>query len=220
MLNFEEKSDVNMKVGVMVAMESERNALRDAGVDNVILTGIGKVNAAMTATEFILEYKPDCIISSGVAGGIDSSLRPGDFVLGRECAYYDVWCGEGNLRGQVQGLPQRFRSGESLLSVARRLVVPGVSVHEGLICTGDRFLETVNEAEEVKSIYPDALACDMESAAVAQVCVRLGVPFVSFRAISDVLAVDAAEHWQSYEGFWDNLKAGSFAMLKAFLENL
>ncbi len=208
-----------MKVGLIVAMESEQQALRSIGIDNAVLSGIGKVNAAIAATELIIREKADCIISSGVAGGIDKVLKVGDLVLANQVAHHDVWCGEGNLPGQVQGLPQRFCADSTLLSIARGLKLDRCHIHEGLLCTGDRFLGSWKEGQAVKKIYPDALACDMESAAVAQVCLHYGVPFLTFRLISDVLSSEA-EHQQAYEGFWKDLKANSFSFLKQLLEKL
>lgn len=67
--------------------------------------GIGKVNAAAGAVELIRNFEPDCIISTGVAGGIDSCLKVMDVVASRQIVYHDVWCGEGNAYGQIQGLP-------------------------------------------------------------------------------------------------------------------
>ncbi|MGN1226666.1 MAG: 5'-methylthioadenosine/S-adenosylhomocysteine nucleosidase [Candidatus Cryptobacteroides sp.] len=208
-----------MKVGLIVAMESEQQALRSIGIDNAVLSGIGKVNAAIAATQLILKDKPDCIISSGVAGGIDKVLKIGDFVLANQVAYHDVWCGEGNLLGQVQGLPQRFCADSTLLSIARSLKLEHSQIHEGLLCTGDRFLTSWEEDQAVKKIYPDALACDMESAAVAQVCLHFGVPFLTFRVISDVVSSET-NHQQAYDDFWNELKANSFSFLKLLLEKL
>ncbi len=208
-----------MKVGVIVAMDSEYEALRAVGIENVVRSGIGKVNAARVTTELIINERPDCIISSGVAGGIDDSLNIGDFVIANQVAYHDVWCGEGNLRGQVQGLPQRFCADSGLLTYARALKVPDASLHEGLICTGDQFLTTLEEDREVKRMYPDALACDMESAAVAQVCLHYAVPFLAIRAISDVVTPQC-NHQQAYDNFWQDLKANSFFLIKRLLDNL
>ncbi len=208
-----------MKIGLIVALDSEYEALRSIGVENVVRAGIGKVNAARSATEVILEQKPDCVINSGVAGGIDNLLKIGDFVLANQVAYHDVWCGEGNLRGQVQGLPQRFCADAGLLSVARNMEVGNACLHEGLICTGDQFLTTIEEDQAVKRLYPDALACDMESASIAQVCYHYGVPFLAFRAISDVVTPQC-NHQQAYDGFWKDLKENSFSLLKKFLDIL
>lgn len=57
--------------------------------------GIGKVNAAAGTVELIRNFQPDCIISTGVAGGIDSELNVMDVVVSRNIVYHDVWCGEG-----------------------------------------------------------------------------------------------------------------------------
>lgn len=205
-----------MKIGIIVALETELHALQAAGVENVVLAGIGKVNAACAATKLILEEHPDCIINSGVAGGIDKCLNVGDFVIGNQFAYHDVWCGEGNLRGQVQGLPQRFNADEALLKVARTLKSEHFAIYEGLIATGDQFLTTLEEDAKVKALYPDALACDMESASIAQVCHRFGVPFLALRAISDVVTPEK-NHQELYDNFWNDLKSNSFTLVLEFI---
>ena len=115
-----------MKIGIITAMSSEQKQLANQLEDkteskkgpfsyiegairrnDVILTqcGIGKVNAAAGTVELIRNFQPDCIISTGVAGGIDSCLNIMDVVASRQIVYHDVGCGEGNAYGQLQGLP-------------------------------------------------------------------------------------------------------------------
>ena len=91
------------------------------GANTVVMcgSGIGKVNAALSAQRLILACRPDCIISTGVAGGLDSSLRPKQVVASSEVVYHDVWCGEPNQWGQVQGMPARFRVGETFQPTKR-----------------------------------------------------------------------------------------------------
>ena len=112
-----------MTIGVISAMDSEHRQLAERlqekkvadygnlhyvegmlGSNRVILTqcGIGKVNAAVGATELIRRFAPDCIVSTGVAGGIDACLKVTDVVASDSLAYHDVWCGDGNEYGQVQ----------------------------------------------------------------------------------------------------------------------
>ena len=67
--------------------------------------GIGKANAASGVTNLILTFHPDCIISTGVAGGIDAKLKVMDVVISKEACYHDVVCGDDCDPGQVQGLP-------------------------------------------------------------------------------------------------------------------
>lgn len=207
-----------MKKGLIVAMTSEYEALRRAGVTGVIKSGIGKADAARAATEFILTEHPDCIINSGCAGGVGKGLHVCDIVVGSQTAYHDVWCGEGNLPGQVQGLPQRFDADPALLRAALSLQTAQL-VRSGLICTGDQFLTSPEDDARVLGIYPDALACDMESAAIAQVCRHYGVPFLSFRMISDVHG-SGQDATALYKDFWQKVADDSFAFLKLLIDKL
>lgn len=207
-----------MKTGLIVAMASECEALRRAGVEGVIQSGIGKTDAARAATEFILKEHPDCIINSGCAGGVAAGLHVFDIVVGSQYAYHDVDCGEGSLPGQIQGLPQRFDADPALLAAALGLQTAR-PLHSGLICSGDQFLTSPEDDARILGIYPDALACDMESAAVAQVCRHYGVPFLSFRVISDVHSSrEVAE--AGYRDFWKRIADDSFAFLKQLTDHL
>ena len=207
-----------MKAGLIVAMTSELEALRRAGITGAVQSGIGKAAAARTATEMILRDRPDCIINSGCAGGLAPAVAVCDIVVGAQTAYHDVWCGEGNLRGQVQGLPQRFDADPALLRAARS-VRTDAPLHCGLICSGDQFLTTAAEDARMLDIYPDALACDMESAAIAQVCRHYGVPFLSFRIISDTRA-GGHDRQTAYSDFWGHISADSFAFIRQLTEAL
>ena len=189
------------------------------GANRIILLqcGIGKVNAASGVTSLILHYHPDRIISTGVAGGIDERLRVMDVVVGRETCYHDVWCGEECDPGQVQGLPNRFEGDERMLKAALSLETEA-NIVEGLIATGDQFITSRKEQQHIKEAYPEALAVDMESAAIAQVCHLYGTPFISFRIISDTPGAEA--HFEQYLDFWATMADRSFGVTKAFLEAL
>ena len=68
------------------------------------------------------------------------------------------------------------------------------------------------------SHFPDAMAVDMESAAIAHVCHTEGVPFVSFRIISDIPLKD--DKAQMYFDFWEKIADNSFNVTKSFLESI
>ncbi len=189
------------------------------GEHTVILQqcGIGKVNAASGVTELIMHYAPDCVISTGVAGGIDAALGVMDVVVSRSVCYHDVWCGDGCDPGQVQGLPTQFPSDDALLQKALN-VQTDVRIVPGLICTGDRFITSRTELDAIKADYPDGLAVDMESAAIAQVCHLYGVPFISFRIISDTPGAEA--HFEQYLNFWETMADKSFLVTRTFLNSL
>ncbi len=189
------------------------------GRNTVILMkcGIGKVNAAAGAVELIKTFQPDCVISTGVAGGIDRCLGVMDVVVSREIVYHDVWCGEGNAYGQVQGLPVRFEGNRTLFDCAMAIDTPTV-IHGGLICSGDKFITDREELDAIKGNFADGLAVDMESGAIAQVCHIYKVPFISFRIISDTPG--AENHWEQYTNFWDTIADRSFEVTHTFLSAL
>lgn len=182
--------------------------------------GIGKVNAAAGAVELINRFQPDCIISTGVAGGIEHSLKVMDVVVSKHIVYHDVWCGEGNEYGQVQGLPTYFAGNTTLLDCALSLTpkTEGMTIHGGLICSGDKFITDRNELDFIKSRFSNGLAVDMESGSIAQVCHLYKVPFISFRIISDTPGAD--EHWQQYTNFWETIAERSFSITHQFLNAL
>ena len=75
-----------------------------------------------------------------------------------------------------------------------------------------------DELDKIKSNFPAGLAVDMESAAIAQTCHIYGVPFVSFRIISDTPGVD--KHIEQYENFWGEMANRSFGVTRSFLSKL
>ena len=179
----------------------------------LLQSGIGKVNAALGTLEMIKHFAPDFIISSGVAGGLQDSLNVLDSVIGTQYAYHDVWCGEGNEYGQVQELPTFFPADNTLLSAAEKLHFqdPRV-VHKGLICSGDQFVSGEEPVARILQHFPLALACDMESAAIAQTCYRYKVPFLSIRLISDVVGKEQT-NMDQYKNFWSTMSDTGFKRL-------
>lgn len=228
-----------MKIGIATAMASERSQIerlleeRESVVANgrrfctgrigrneVVLgeTGIGKVNAAVGAVAMIHGFHPDCLLSTGVAGGLDASLRVMDAVAASEVVYHDVDCGPGNEYGQVQGLPTRFPCDRRLLAHALSLKNEASRTVAGLVCSGDRFISKPAHLAVIKSYFPKALAVDMESGALAQVCYLLGVPFLSFRILSDTPG--APDRFAQYTDFWDTIAHRAMDLLRVFLDTL
>lgn len=231
-----------MRIGVISALESEHKELacRIEGVKTtrighleviegelsgntlyLLTCGIAKVNAAIGATILIETFHPDCIVSTGVAGGIDTSVRIADVVASRRVAHHDVWCGEGNLIGQVQGLPLFYESDERLLKKALALNTPDCAcrVHEGDILTGEQFISNQEQLLKIKSQFPGGKAVDMESAALAQTCHLLKVPFISFRIVSD-LPGSTEDNFKDYIDFFKTLAQRSFDITWRFLQSL
>lgn len=179
--------------------------------------GIGKVCAAAGTVEMINHFTPDRILNTGVAGGIDAKLKVMDIVVGKEVTYHDVWCGEGNAIGQVQGLPASY-PGDPVLYEKALSVTTDVTLLGGLICSGDQFITDRKALDKIKGNFPEGLAVDMESGAIAQVCYLYGVPFLSCRIISDTPG-KVENHILQYQDFWTTAPEKSFEVLKQMLEH-
>ncbi len=143
-----------------------------------------------------------------------------DVVVSSQLAYHDVYCGSavgGCSFGQVQGMPPRFIVDPTLLQKATSLKCD-VSIHSGLIVTGDWFVDSKDKMREIIEHFPEAKAIDMESAAIAQTCFINKVPFISFRVISDIPLRDTDA--SMYHHFWDTVAEHSFQVTRTFIETL
>ena len=144
--------------------------------------------------------------------------------MSSELCYHDVYCGKAiddtTVYGQVQGLPVRFQADPELLNKAMQLSAANsqLSIHKGLIVTGDWFVDTKDKMREIIGHFPEAKAVDMESCAIAQTCYINNVPFISFRVISDIPLRDTDA--SQYHNFWDTVAENSFQTTRAFVESL
>jgi adenosylhomocysteine nucleosidase len=213
------------KIGIIVAMDKELRQLQQLFPASEVLVqkcGIGKVNAALGAQRMINEFHPDCIISSGCAGGNGDDINVQDVVISTELCYHDVYCGRAiddtTVYGQVQGLPARYAADPTLLDKALSLQPSDISLHPGLIVTGDWFVDSKDKMRDILGHFPEAKAVDMESCAIAQTCYLNHVPFISFRVISDIPLRDTDA--SQYHNFWETIADHSFQVTRTFVESL
>lgn len=151
-----------------------------------VLCGIGKVNAA-AATAYLIASGCDAVINSGLSGGI-SSVRRGDYTVGTSYVEHDfdvTPLGYKHAEKPDQN-EYIYRPDDRLLSAYTSVsgIVPGV-----MVC-GDSFVCSDEQRAALKEEF-GAVSCDMESAAVASVCHKAGVPFIAVRRISDDAGNDA-----------------------------
>jgi len=165
-----------------------------------VLAGIGKVAAAITATLLASHYRVDRMLFVGVAGGLGAGVKVGDVVVADALLQHDMDASPLFPRHVVPltGL-SRFHADPAFSDAVARgaqaaLATPaghGGTLHRGLIVSGDRFVATAAESAALRAALPDALAVEMEGAAVAQVCHAFNIPLAVVRSISD-RADDAA----------------------------
>ncbi len=151
-------------------------------------SGIGKVNAAITATLLIKEFKPDLIINTGSAGSVDSELNIGDIIISNKVYYHDVNATAfGYKLGQVPSMPEFYETDSKLIDLAKssieQLDLNGIV---GEVATGDSFIGSIDQRKVIKSNFPTASVVEMEAGAIAQTCYQYNVPIIVTRAVSDL----------------------------------
>jgi adenosylhomocysteine nucleosidase len=171
----------------------------------VAWTGIGKVNAAMTTTLLIEHFSPAQVIFSGIAGGVNPKLEPGDIVIAAETAHHDMGIlGEDGFynRGVINPLdgirnPVYLLADERLLKLAEKAAEKvelekikttvgerSPRIIKGVVVTGDVFVASPEKGAELREKL-NADAVEMEGAAVAQICYQRQIPHLVVRSISD-----------------------------------
>lgn len=211
-----------MKIGIIGAMDEEVSILKAkltnmettiiAGCEfyqgelngkQVVLTksGIGKVAASVATTLLLEKFNPDRIINTGSAGGYDTQLNVGDIVISTEVRFHDVdLTAFGYEIGQMAQLPAAFEANKDLIEVAQDAAqsIEGLKIIQGLICTGDIFMADPVKAEVARNNFPTMAACEMEAAAIAQVCHQFEIPFVIIRSLSDIAGKKSELSFEEY----------------------
>ena len=184
-----------------------------------VLSRIGKVAAATTATALIERFNVRNIIFTGVAGGLGPGVNVGDVVVADSFLQHDLDASPIFPKYEVPLYgASRFPTDAALtqqLAQAAATALPDVPVHRGLVVSGDRFVSTNAEARAQQAALPDALAVEMEGAAIAQVCRDYGVPFAAVRTVSD--RADDAAHGDFMKFVQEVASAHSAAIVSAFL---
>ena len=198
-----------MLIGIIGAMEVEVQALKDLmdnaelkeissvvfyrgkinGIDTVVaVAGVGKVNAAVCAQTMILEYSPDYIINTGVAGGLSEELKIGDVAVADKVTEHDMDTSPlGDELGFITGIDRVYMPCDEYISglmYDAAKSVDGINAVRGTIASGDQFIASEEQRGFIKKNF-SAVAAEMEGAAIGHVCTMNNVKFGVLRAISD-----------------------------------
>ena len=177
--------------------------------------GIGKVNAAIGTLTLLNNFKPELVINTGVAGGASQDAHVMDVIVGSSIAYHDVWCGPGTIYGEASGYPLYFESDKRFSS----LIPERADIKRGLICSGDKFIASLEEVQTIQKAFPQVLAVDMESATIAQVCYLRKIPVLVMRVISDSPGA-SKDNTAQYNDFWQDAPAHTFNLVQALLKQI
>ena len=185
----------------------------------IVLCGIGKVAAAITATALIERFGVQEILFTGVAGAVGESVSVGDVVIGEQFIQHDMDASPLFARYLVPGyadvhfnasttMSKRLRlASTKVLSQLGQLISPEIvnrfslqkaQVHAGLVLSGDQFVCDDGVRAQLRQAHARALVVEMEGAAVAQVCKDYAVSFALMRTVSDAAGEHAAKDFTAF----------------------
>ncbi len=179
--------------------------------------GVGKVFAALCAQTMILTYHPDCIINTGVAGGLIPALGVGDVAVATSVVQHDMDTSPlGDPVGLVSGPNLIHFPADSHVAhcMQQAAELQDCGIHTGTIVSGDQFITTPEKKKQLHADF-DAIACEMEGAAIGHVCYVNQVPFGVIRVISDSATGDGA---MEYSEFLPMAAARSTAIVAEFIK--
>jgi len=150
--------------------------------------GIGKVAAAVCAQTMILKFMPELIINTGVAGSLSPKLEVGDIAIAEYSVQHDMDTSPlGDPLGFISGINLiKIPSSEKVTRLLEQSIgmLGNVKSLRGVVASGDQFINCPEKKSFITENF-GAIACDMECAAIAQVCYLNGTDFGAVRAISD-----------------------------------
>lgn len=206
------------------------------GLDLTLVSArVGKVAAAVTASLLIQEHKVDAILVVGVAGATAPAVKIGDIVVADRLVQHDIdlkgvlgyqrfdipllnsremRCCE-RLVGLARGAGEKATASSAYRDGMRGFASHEPSLHVGMIGSGDQFICDPGEKEALLAVLPELACVEMEGAAVAQVCVEHGVPFVVTRIISDAASHHAPIDFGAF--IREAASVGSHAFVREFV---
>ena len=164
----------------------------------------GKVAAATTATNLILEFNVDRIVFTGVAGAISPELNVGDVVIGQRLYQHDMdarplmrrfeipLTGKTsyetplqNVETMSQAVHNFLKNDKEFRKILTEQQISNPKMLIGDIASGDLFISSTVMKQALIKNLPSVVCAEMEGGAVAQVCDDYGVPLIVVRIISD-----------------------------------
>ena len=146
-----------------------------SGNYDLLHTGVGKVNAAIQLTSYLLSHPVSLVINYGTAGS--RNIPVGELV---KCTKF--------VQRDMDKTALGFKLGETAYETDVPMII---DYGEGLTCgTGDNFVQDVNKELDIIDVF------DMEAYALAKVCYVFNVPFVSYKYISDNADDDSPSDWE------------------------
>lgn len=165
----------------------------------IVKSGAGKVNSSCCAQMMIDKFDVDCVINTGIAGGIYEALNVCDVVISRDVTYHDV---NPDFMKDFFPFKECFEADEKLIDISKNaidsLAIRDYKYFIGRIVSGDKFVNDRDYKTKIVERY-NALCVEMEGASIGHVCYLNSIPFVIIRSISDNADDNAVETYEEFE---------------------
>ena len=191
---------------------------------------VGTVFAGSAATTMIEKYEVSRIVFTGVAGGLLDGQCVGDLIVGTDVVNYEMdarafkppWDPHEYQLGEIPFLKWRFYEADAqMLALALEAPLPDGAVRkQGRIASGSIFIGTETKRAMKATVWEPLgfpAACEMENAGVAQICRAYDIPYVSIRALSDLIDGDANA---DFAAFCQQAADNVFPIVKHLAANL
>lgn len=185
----------------------------------VFKSGIGKVNGALAIAIAIEHFNVDSIIFTGVAGGVGEKVDIGDVVISSALVEHDFDLGKLGTGAKKEAQNGIFKADKELISITKKAAIEVIeknTLYTGIIATGDQFINDKKRIDEISRKY-NALAVEMEGAAIAHVAHRYKIPFVVIRSISDTANHKANVDFKKFVKFASDI---SHSIVMKILESI
>lgn len=184
----------------------------------LVVTGVGKVAAALAA-QFVCDvFHPRSAIAFGLAGATASDIPPGQLIVASGALQHDMDARPlTDARGTLPSLGMAVLPADSMWSEKLREAANPQMVSVGLILTGDQIVTSSEVRDGLATEFPEGACLDMETAAIAQVAFQNGIPWAALRMTSD--AADESFNLDEVIGFGVKTAADQFdQIIRAFLK--
>lgn len=152
------------------------------------LSGVGKVNAAISTTILAQHYALDAILNIGTAGGLKADEHVLDVVISDRVVQHDF--DTSGIDGD-SGYGLFYEADKVLLEKTRKVLAElAIPNHVGMVATGDQFIHEDAQINRILELYPDSICAEMEAGGIAQAAAYYNVPFIVLRSLSDVAVND------------------------------
>jgi len=186
----------------------------------VCFSGVGKVNAAIAATNMIINFGVDKIFNIGLCGACKANIKPGDFLIASSIEYSDVDLTAFDYPlNQIPEEPTRFDIKQTYIDNLKTLIP---QAHVGVIASADSVITIKNVEAFPTLVNQEVVGFDMEAVALAQVCNKTKTDFLCVKVVSDNLTLDTSSKSQydtSFKTLGRQIEAVTIKVLEFYSNN-